>query len=199
MGTIRIAAVVEVTEAEGPGARYALWAQGCSHRCPGCCNPRMFDPRGGRPVGVPDVLAAIAAVRGRIEGVTLLGGEPFDQAAPLAEVARGARALGLSVMTFSGYTREELEAHPAPGVRELLEATDLLVDGRYDASRPERERRWVGSANQRFHFLTDRYAPGVERIRPDEPERTVELRISPSGTVFANGWPEVGEAGPTGP
>ena len=152
-------------------------------------------------MSVPDVLAAIARVRGRIEGVTLLGGEPFDQAAGLAEVARGARTLGLSVMTFSGYTREELEAHPAPGVRELLEATDLLVDGRYDASRPERERRWVGSANQRFHFLTSRYAPGIERIHPDEPERTVELRIAPSGTVFANGWPEVGEAGagPSGP
>jgi anaerobic ribonucleoside-triphosphate reductase activating protein len=195
VGTIRVAAIAEVTEAEGPGARYGLWVQGCSIRCPGCCNPRMFDPRGGRAIGVPDVVAAIARVRKRIEGVTFLGGEPFEQASALAEAARGARALGLSVVTFSGYTLEELEAHPAPAFRELLDATDLLVDGRYDASRPEQERRWAGSANQRFHFLTDRYAPGIERIHPGEPEGTVELRIAP-GAKRPAGDAGVTAAGP---
>lgn len=77
-----------------------------------------------------------------------------------------------------------------PGVAALLAATDLLVDGRYDRERPERERHWVGSANQRFHFLTDRYRPGIERIRPGEPETTVELRIGGDGRVRMNGWPE---------
>jgi anaerobic ribonucleoside-triphosphate reductase activating protein len=191
MAEVRVAAVVEATEAEGPGTRLALWVQGCSLRCPGCCNPHMFDPAGGRSVPVAEILERVARARPAIEGITLLGGEPFEQAAALAEVARGARALGLSVATFTGHALEELTAMPDPAVRDLLDATDLLVDGRYQRDRPERERRWAGSSNQRFHFLTGRYAPGTERPRPGEALRTVELRIAPEGTVFANGWPEL--------
>lgn len=193
MRSLRVASWVDVTEAEGPGARFALWVQGCSLRCPGCCNPRMLEASGGREVSPAELLRAIAAVRSRIEGVTFQGGEPFEQPGPLAELARAARALGLSVMTFSGYTLEELrEAERRdPGAAALLAATDLLVDGRYERERPERERRWAGSSNQRFHFLTDRYRPGIERIRPGEPETTVELRIGGDGRVRMNGWPEV--------
>lgn len=191
MTALRVASWVDVTEAEGPGARFALWVQGCTVRCPGCCNPRMLDPAGGRAVSPAEVVREVAAVRDRVEGVTLQGGEPFEQAAPLAEVARAVRALGLSVMAFSGYTLEELRAARDPGVAALLGETDLLVDGRFDRERPERERRWVGSSNQRFHFLTDRYRPGIERIRPGEPETTVELRIDGDGRVRANGWPEL--------
>lgn len=192
MTALRVASWVDVTEAEGPGARFALWVQGCTIRCPGCCNSRMLDPARGRASGPAEVVREVAAVRDRIEGVTLLGGEPFEQAAPLAEVARALHALGLSVMIFSGYTLEELQeaARRDPGVKALLAETDLLVDGRYDRERQERERRWVGSSNQRFHFLTDRYQPGIERIRPGEPETTVELRIGGDGRVWKNGWPE---------
>jgi anaerobic ribonucleoside-triphosphate reductase activating protein len=189
---LRVASWVDVTEAEGPGARFALWVQGCTVRCPGCCNPAMLDPAGGRAVSPAEVVREVAAARDRIEGVTLQGGEPFQQAAPLAEAARALRALGLSVMVFSGYTLEELReaARRDPGVEALLAETDLLVDGRYQRERPERDRRWVGSSNQRFHFLSDRYRPGIERIHPGEPETTVELRIGGDGRVRRNGWPE---------
>ena len=68
--------------------------------------------------------------------------------------------------------------------------TDLLVDGRYEAQHPERSRRWVGSTNQRFHFLTSRYSPGIELLTPAVPERTVEARIGPDGQLLLTGWPE---------
>lgn len=188
--TLRVAAFLKVTEAEGPGRRAALWVQGCSIRCPGCCNPHLFSAEGGQEREVSAVVAEIAEVRSEIEGVTFLGGEPFEQAAPLADLAREVRQLGLSVMTFTGYTLEELRARPEPAVGALLASTDLLVDGRYEAALPERTRRWAGSTNQRFHFLTARYAPGVERISAEIPERTVEARISPGGHVLLTGWPE---------
>ncbi len=188
---LRIASWLDVTEAEGPGARFALWTQGCRLRCPGCCNPAMLDPSGGRVVEVSEILAEVERVRERIEGVTLAGGEPFDQATAVAEVAHGARSLGLSVMTYTGFTLEGLRARGETGVRELLAATDLLVDGPYDAGRPERERRWVGSANQRFHFLTERYTSGIEWVRAGEVDRTVEVRIGSDGLVVMNGWPEL--------
>lgn len=188
--TLRVAAFLKVTEAEGPGRRAALWVQGCSIRCPGCCNPHLFSAEGGQEREVSAVVAEIAEVRSEIEGVTFLGGEPFEQAAPLSDLAREVRRLGLSVMTFTGYTLEELRARTDPAVDALLASTDLLVDGRYEAALPERARRWAGSTNQRFHFLTARYAPGVERISAEVPERTVEARISPGGHVLLTGWPE---------
>jgi len=182
--------MVAVTEAEGPGARLALWVQGCSLGCPGCCNPHMFDPEGGRDVPVTEVAAELDRVLDRIEGVTLLGGEPFEQAPALAEVAREARRRGLSVVVFTGYTLEALRAGAVPGAEALLSETDLLVDGRYRRDEPESRRRWAGSTNQRFHFLTDRYRPGIEHPGAGEPDRTVELRIGPDGRMHSSGWPE---------
>ncbi|MGA8890782.1 MAG: 4Fe-4S single cluster domain-containing protein [Anaeromyxobacteraceae bacterium] len=187
---IRIAAVVDVTLAEGPGARLAVWVQGCALRCPACCNPHMFDPDGGHLLGAGELLRRVDAVRGRIEGVTLLGGEPFEQAAALAPFAREVRRLGLSVVAFSGHLLEDLRADRPAGSAALLAEVDLLVDGPYVAALPERERRWAGSANQRFHFLSGRYSPGVEWIGPGGPERTVELRLGADGTMERSGWPE---------
>lgn len=189
MASLRVGAVVPKTEAEGPGARFAVWAQGCRIRCAGCCNPHLLPFTGGQELAVADLLARIRAVRTRIDGVSLLGGEPFDQATAMAELASGARELGLSVMTFTGYPREALEASLEAGVAALLAATDLLVDGPYDATLPETTRRWAGSANQRFHYLTPRLRPGVELAAAGEALRTVEVRIGADGKVRVNGWP----------
>jgi len=188
---VRVGQVIEETLAEGPGARFALWAQGCSLRCPGCCNPHLFEAAGGAGVEVAALLARLAGVRARVQGVTLVGGEPFEQAEALAAFARGARGLGLSVLVFSGHTLEELRGEAAPaGSAALLAETDLLIDGRYLAAQPERERRWAGSRNQRFHFLTGRHRPGIEIIGAGEAARTVEIRLGPDGSVHASGWPE---------
>lgn len=78
------------------------------------------------------------------------------QAQGLAEVAKGAQTLGLSVMVFSGYTMSELGEMQLPGVEQLLRYTDVLVDGPYEANKPDKTRRWVGSTNQQFHYLTRR-------------------------------------------
>jgi anaerobic ribonucleoside-triphosphate reductase activating protein len=193
---LRVGAIVERTSAEGPGARFALWAQGCRIRCAGCCNPQFFAARGGERVTVDALLERLRAAGKGVEGVTFLGGEPFDQADALAELAAGARALGLSVVTFTGYLLEDLEARRHRGVSALLAATDLLVDGPYDRTRPESARRWAGSTNQRFHFLTRRYAPGIELPGPGEPLRRIELELAPDGTVRAHGWPALTRSAP---
>ncbi len=187
IGTLRVGGVAAVTEAEGPGARFAVWVQGCSIRCPGCCNPHLFEAGGGEETSIEDLLSQVRAVRDQIEGVTLLGGEPFEQALSLARFAHGARSLGLSVMTFTGFTLEEVILRADASA--LLAATDLLVDGRYQAALPETERRWAGSRNQRFHFLSGRYQPGVELPQAGELLRSVEVQLDATGRVRANGWP----------
>ena len=185
--TLNVAQVVPCTEAEGPGRRFALWLQGCPLRCPGCCNPAMLPFAGGEAMRVERLAEAVRAAGGPggIEGITLLGGEPTAQAGGAAELARRARELGLSVMVFSGFTLEELRARPEPAVADLLDRTDLLVDGPYLRDQPEPHRRWIGSANQRVHFLTGRYRADDPRWRR---RNTLEVRLEGS-VVSVNGFP----------
>jgi anaerobic ribonucleoside-triphosphate reductase activating protein len=188
---LRVLRFLPATVAEGPGRRAALWVQGCSIRCPGCFNPHSWAADGGEPVRWGELAAAVraAAAAHDIEGLTLLGGEPFDQAGPLGALAEAVRAEGLSVMTFTGYVLEALQAAAREDWDRLLAATDLLVDGPYVAERPEHRRPWVGSDNQRFWFLTDRYAHLAVDL--DAVPNRLEIRISRSGEVAANGFATV--------
>ncbi len=193
---LRVAQQVPDTEAEGPGKRYAFWVQGCTLRCAGCCNPEMFVAgKGGAEVDSEALAEHILATPG-IEGISVLGGEPFEQAAGVADVAQRGAARGLTVMVYSGYTLAELRARAAAkgpgatGVSELLAVTDLLVDGRYEAALPETKRRWLGSSNQVMHFLTSAYSPADARFSTSN---TVELRYE-NGRLTINGWPAAADS-----
>jgi anaerobic ribonucleoside-triphosphate reductase activating protein len=183
---LRVAQIVPWTEAEGPGQRFALWFQGCPLRCPGCCNPEMLPFEGGTPLTVAAVVAQVetAARDHGVEGITLMGGEPLAHAAGAAALARAVRERGLTVMVFSGFTLEEAEQMPDPAVKELIGLTDILVDGPYIRELPDTTRRWIGSTNQRIHFLTDRYHFD-DRWRKSN---TLEIRLE-DGTLTVNGFP----------
>src|SRR5262249_19519295 len=116
--TLSVAQIVPCTDAEGPGRRFALWFQGCPLRCPGCCNPEMLPFDGGTVRAIADIVAEIQTARDqdRIEGITLLGGEPLAHATGAAILARETRAFGLSVMVFTGYTLDEARVLPEPAV-----------------------------------------------------------------------------------
>ena len=142
---------------------------------------------GGHATSVRSVIGLVEeAIRAHgIEGVTFLGGEPLAQAAGAATLARAVRALGLTVMVFSGHTLDDARNLLDPAVAELLAATDILVDGPYVREQPETRRRWIGSANQRIHFLSERYRADDSRwLLPN----TLEIRLrGPELTV--NGFP----------
>lgn len=192
MAAINYARIVECAETEGPGKRFAVWAQGCLRRCPGCCNPAMFALEEKNFGDCDDVFDLILKSRERngIEGVTFLGGEPFLQAKGLSHIARRCREAGLSVMVFSGYTLEELTGsggEPPPDMSaELLANTDLLVDGPFVRELPDGERNWTGSSNQRFHYLTSFYGPEIEL---DPLYRTGFELLIKEGVIMTNGWP----------
>jgi anaerobic ribonucleoside-triphosphate reductase activating protein len=147
----------------------------------------MLPFEGGTRTPLGEVLAGVeeAARLHGIEGITLLGGEPLAHAPAAAALAHGVQQRGLSVMVFSGYTLEEARTLPEPAVAELLALTDILVDGPYLRDQPELRRRWIGSANQRIHFLTDRY-------RADDPRwllpNTLEVRLR-GRELTVNGFP----------
>ena len=180
------------TAAEGPGLRAALWVQGCSVRCPGCFNPHLWAEIGGTVTNTATLANTFVtdAVAAGVEGITLLGGEPFDQAEALATIAEAFRAAGLTVMTFSGYTLDLLTAWSAtrPDIARLLAATDLLIDGPYLRDAPDAVRPWLGSTNQGIRALTPAYADEVARIEKNGGLDRLEIRISRDGRIDVNGW-----------
>lgn len=177
LDTIRLYGTAPDSIVDGPGLRFAVFVQGCTHGCPGCHNPDS-QPACGGDVRRIDELAAEIEANGLAQGVTISGGEPFEQAAACAELARRMRALGLNVWTYTGYRYEDLAAlanraadagaagaacdaaaasvrpslpsvDPA-GAEALLAATDVLVDGPFVQALHSFELPWRGSSNQRL-------------------------------------------------
>lgn len=149
--TFRIAGKIPESIVDGPGIRYVIFAQGCPRHCPGCHNPDTLPFEGGEEADPETILAEIKK-NPLLDGVTFSGGEPFSQSAALAELAGRIRELGLNIMTYTGYTLEELQEgqNENKGWKELLEKTDILVDGPFDQTQKSLLLKFRGSANQRL-------------------------------------------------
>ena len=151
---LNIMGYVDRSEVNGPGCRAVVWVQGCLRECPGCFNPESWSFEPNQLISIHDLVEKILN-EPQNEGVTFSGGEPFWQASALAEVARRVKAQGLNVMSFTGFTVEQLRAQTAPpGAGDLLAQLDILVDGPYvesmainDPTSP------VSSKNQRVHVF----------------------------------------------
>jgi anaerobic ribonucleoside-triphosphate reductase activating protein len=175
----RIHAFEPRSRANGPGARFVVWFQGCTLGCPGCFNPTTHDPAAGRSIAIDELAGEFSRARPGIEGVSLSGGEPLQQPAAARALLDAARALGLSTLAFSGYTLDEIRA--LPGGPDVLARLDVLIDGRYVA-RDRLASGLRGSANQRIQLLTDRYALADVEATP-----VAEIRIAPTGDVILTG------------
>lgn len=184
--SLQLAAFLPRSRANGPGLRSVLWVQGCALRCEGCFNPDFQPFAGGYEATVDEVIALLLA-QPDTEGVSFSGGEPFAQAAALAEVAEAVHAAGKGVLIFTGHEAATLCASRNPGVRRLLAAADLIAAGPYRRDLPLRH-PLLASSNQELLYLTGRYR-GVE-LGP----RRSEFRIGADGTVSATGFPVVTQA-----
>ena len=148
---IRIAGLVKESIVDGPGIRMVVFAQGCKQKCPGCHNPETHSFHGGTLVTVDSILEQ-AKTNPLLDGITLSGGEPFEQAEAFALLAREAKKLNLDVVTYTGYTYEYiLEKSPVHrGWEALLSQTDILVDGRFELDKRNLLLKFRGSENQRI-------------------------------------------------
>ena len=156
---IRVCGIEKESIVDGPGFRYVLFVQGCPHRCPGCHNPESHDPDGGTEMTVAEVFSQIME-NPHLRGVTFSGGEPFEQVPALLQLGRLIREAGLSLMSYSGYTLEELQARHDPDTDALLDMLDILVDGRYVESLRNLTLIYRGSENQRVIDMNKSRAAG---------------------------------------
>lgn len=174
---LRLHAFERRSRANGPGARFVVWLQGCTLGCPGCFNPTTHDVGGGQEIEVVTLVEEMQ--RSGSEGLSLSGGEPLQQPRATLALLVGARALGMSTLAFSGYSIDEIRAQPdGPAV---LAQLDVLIDGRYIAG-ARLATGLRGSANQGIQLLTPRYTVADIEATP-----TGEIRISPTGEVVLTG------------
>lgn len=130
--------------------RVGIWTRGCGKRCRGCISPELRSVDYTRETDVRTLYGIVSDTVH--DGVTISGGEPFDQASELAELVRLLREGGTDdILVYSGYTLEEIEARDDPSCEYVLGNIAVLVDGPYVAGLPST--RLSGSANQNVRVL----------------------------------------------
>lgn len=141
------------SRALGPGLRYIIWVQGCPFKCPHCETPEGHSFEPNRLIEIKE-LAFDIIQRKEIEGITISGGEPFEQADLLADLLTTvlAERPELNVISYTGYQLEELISDSAKRYMSLL---DVLIDGKYIHEKND-DIGIRGSSNQRVLFLTDK-------------------------------------------
>ena len=170
----------------GPGKRSVVWVAGCHRRCPGCIKPEWLDFTAGQRVSVGYLADVLNAVEGSA-GVSFSGGEPFEQAAAVAFLAKMVRQTGRTVLVYTGYRHELLAESRVEAIQELLRQTDILIDGEYRAELRDAG-GWRGSSNQRIIPLT---AAGAKALEADrcKPRGDVQLVVTDQ-TVRITGCPD---------
>jgi len=143
---MRIASTIHDSIVDGPGLRFVVFTQGCTHCCPGCHNEETQPLDGGQEVPTQEVIADMNA-NPLTDGLTLSGGEPMLQPEACRALAAAAHERGLNVWCYTGFLFEQLLEDP--GQRALLDEVDVLIDGPFLLSRKSLTLKWRGSDNQR--------------------------------------------------
>ena len=138
---MRIAGTQTCSLVNGPGVRFVIFTQGCPHQCEGCHNPSTWDYDGGMDIKTK-TLAEVIKRHTKIDGVTLSGGEPFEQQEACVELLK-LLPDHLNVWIYTGYSFEEIAN------TELAKMADVIVDGKFNMNYIVSD-WWGGSSNQRI-------------------------------------------------
>ena len=155
---LNLAHMLTGSRANGPGIRDVFWVQGCSIKCPSCQNNTLLAHTKKFIVPVSNILEYLSERLDAIDGITITGGEPLEQAAGIAALLEGVHQLGLSTVVYTGHYYEELIALENLYVKRLLRATDLLIDGPFLIAQRSLSTPWLGSSNQRLLRLSARFS-----------------------------------------
>ena len=175
---LRVSHIEENTDLLEPYRRFVIWVHGCCFDCEGCL---AQNTRHGGYDEVPISVLAERIVKSGCEGITVSGGEPFLQAGALAAlIAAVKEKRDIGVIVYSGFTIEEIRSREA--FLPLLHCADILIDGRY-VRQLDDGRAYIGSSNQRLHYLTDRYREAGAAYYAC-PARRAEIKLTTDRAVL---------------
>ncbi|MFI3325272.1 MAG: anaerobic ribonucleoside-triphosphate reductase activating protein [Clostridia bacterium] len=146
---LKIAGLTEESIVDGKGIRYVVFTQGCPHHCLGCHNPKSWSYEGGTLKDTQEIFDKFCE-NPLLKGITFSGGEPFMQPIPLIELAKKIKSINKDVTVYTGFTLEELLEKNDENTNELLELTDVLIDGKFILKQKNLELLFRGSENQRL-------------------------------------------------
>ena len=162
----------------GPGERTVVWLQGCSIKCENCWNDELWTFDGGRDVEHAELINRVHD-NGDV-GITLLGGEPLDQAPAVLGFVEVAHKAGLDVLLYTGYELNELS-----GIQQrCIEMADIVIHGRYVHELRSEQLLWRGSTNQEILINSPKY----QDLELKE-HRQMEVHIDEFGRVKVVGYP----------
>lgn len=173
----------------GPGTRIGLWVQGCTLGCRGCISPDLFVRRPDRAYPVEAVTDSILKLAPTHDGLTISGGEPFEQAGSLAASLRDIRRRSnLNILVYSGFSLKEIRKRDDDSLR-MLAFIDILIDGRFRQDLPT-NLVWRGSANQQMYLLTERAQAFRKYLKMEyERKRPVQIDLISGGRLRIIGIP----------
>ena len=180
--TINTHKFVESSMIYGPGKRWVLWTQGCTLACRGCWNTQTWAKHGGKEISISTLVESITCQED-IEGITILGGEPFQQLDGIAELIKSVKQLGLTVMLYTGYEKAEFNDL----MWQCFNSSDLVIAGRYRNDLRDVGLVWRGSTNQILESPT-----GYYDVTKFEESQEVEIHIDhETNQVTLTGYPDL--------
>ena len=178
---IRVHQILTGSIANGPGIRNVVWFQGCTLNCPGCFNPQTHSDTEGYMISAGDLSSRLLSHSIPCDGITISGGEPFQQADGLLELVRELKERNAPpILVFSGYTFHQLKQTPNFSV--CLPFIDALISGPYRPHEKPAFERFCSSSNQELHILSDRL-----RIEDFSDLPLGEIIIDSSGSTVYSG------------
>jgi len=143
----------KISRVNGPGDRFTLWTQGCSKGCVNCFNPETWNNKNNIILSPLEIFEYIKELD--IDGVTITGGDPFEQEEDLLLLLKLLDTLSLSkgVIVFSGFTYDEIRENKIR--EECCDYIDVLIDGRYEEENRVTD-SFKGSSNQNIIYFSSK-------------------------------------------
>ncbi len=183
---LNVAHLLQNSTVNGPGLRDVIWVQGCSICCEGCINQKLWSYRSKYLIPVDKLLQRFTDRKGFIDGITISGGEPTEQAYALSYLLKGMKEQGFTTVVYTGHIYEELVEHGNEWIRKLLDYTDILIDGPFIKEQHTIDYNWRGSSNQRLILLSTTF--NLTQIHQNPTQREIHIFVKNANqTVIQTG------------
>lgn len=155
-----VARILYPVKVLGPGNRIGIWFVGCHHRCKGCSNPELWkiDEKYFITIECVEKLIRKIAETNEIDGFTITGGDPMEQAGEISDLLKKIEDISQDVILYTGYQIGELKSKAQI---KLLEKVSVLIDGKYKEELNNGS-FLRGSSNQNIHILEEQYREKYE-------------------------------------
>ncbi len=170
--------IVDNEHLYGPRRRLLIYLKGCSIHCEGCINPHLWSFDGGTLMSESEIKDL--CLKENVEGITVHGGEPLDQADELEKVVDLVKQHNLTVILFTGYLKKELN----PVQQRVWNKADLVVAGRFVLNKRDVCLQFRGSTNQRIY----RHKGPYENYIIKDGYTTAIISIDDNGSMDVNGF-----------